>query len=716
MLSSRDRDSPALCAAMSRQDPMPRAGFSTLQPAPLQALPTTPELRGFRVAFAQQHPGESFCFPRCWHRRGFPPNAALPAMGTTPDSHLPCGRAASGGERWEFRGRGMEHRAVSSFPRLGAKPVLGGCAVRGDATSGGSTMLRALPNAAPPVPSRGAEPLPRACGAGKGWGGGGEVTPISLPAPSWFRPALCNARSAAATWVRAGVRGLCLGPRMPRGSGKGRKERNAGREEEEEEAGAVGTLEAAVREARRRAAPSVRDFRYNKQRARLVSRGSELKEGAECILYWMCRDQRVQDNWAFLYAQRLALKQELPLRVCFCLVPTFLDATIRHYGFMLRGLQEVAEECAELDIPFHLLLGCPKDVLPSFVVEHGVGGLVTDFCPLRVPRQWVEEVKERLPEDVPFAQVDAHNIVPCWVTSPKQEYSARTIRAKIHRQLPEFLTEFPPVIRHPHPPPNPPEPIAWDACYSSLQVDRTVTEVAWATPGTAAGLAMLQSFIAKRLKSFGSQRNDPNKAALSNLSPWFHFGQVSTQRAILEVQKHRRAYKESVDAFVEEAVVRRELAENFCYYNENYDSVRGAYDWAQSTLKLHAKDKRPFLYELPQLEQATTHDPLWNAAQLQMVQEGKMHGFLRMYWAKKILEWTRSPEEALQFAIYLNDRYELDGMDPNGYVGCLWSICGIHDQGWKERDVFGKIRYMNYAGCKRKFDVDQFERRYTRCK
>lgn len=141
--------------------------------------------------------------------------------------------------------------------------------------------------------------------------------------------------------------------------------------------------------------------------------------------------------------------------------------------------------------------------------------------------------------------------------------------------------------------------------------------------------------------------------------------------------------------------------------------LTGAYDWAQTTLKLHAKDKRPYLYSLQELEQGTTHDPLWNAAQLQMVQEGKMHGFLRMYWAKKILEWTRSPEEALQFAIYLNDRYELDGRDPNGYVGCLWSICGIHDQGWAERAIFGKIRYMNYAGCKRKFDVDQFERRYA---
>ncbi|XP_076197260.1 deoxyribodipyrimidine photo-lyase-like isoform X2 [Aptenodytes patagonicus] len=512
-------------------------------------------------------------------------------------------------------------------------------------------------------------------------------------------------RPHATTLLRAPARAVL---RMRRGQGKRKAEatelpRVSRRKEEEE----------AVQEARRRAAPSVREFKYNKKRVRLVSQGSDLKDDARCILYWMSRDQRVQDNWAFLYAQRLALKQELPLHVCFCLVPKFLDATIRHYGFMLKGLQEVAEECAELNIPFHLLLGYAKDVLPTFVVEHGVGGLVTDFCPLHLPRQWVEDVRERLPEDVPFAQVDAHNIVPCWVASPKQEYSARTIRGKIHAQLPEFLTEFPPIIRHPYPPSCPAEPIAWEACYSSLQVDRTVEEVEWATPGTAAGLAVLQSFIAERLKSFGSHRNDPNKAALSNLSPWFHFGQVSTQRAILEVQKHRGKYKESVDAFVEEAVVRRELAENFCYYNENYNSVQGAYNWAQTTLKLHAKDKRPFLYELQELEQGTTHDPLWNAAQLQMVQEGKMHGFLRMYWAKKILEWTRSPEEALQFAIYLNDRYELDGRDPNGYVGCLWSICGIHDQGWAERAIFGKIRYMNYAGCKRKFDVGQFERRYA---
>uniref|UniRef100_A0ACB8FBH4 Uncharacterized protein n=1 Tax=Sphaerodactylus townsendi TaxID=933632 RepID=A0ACB8FBH4_9SAUR len=215
--------------------------------------------------------------------------------------------------------------------------------------------------------------------------------------------------------------------------------------------GGTESLAEAVKQTRARTAPSVAEFKYNKKRVRLLSQESELKEGGLGILYWMSRDQRVQDNWALLYAQRLALKQKLPLHVCFCLVPKFLDATIRHFGFMLKGLKEVAEECQELDIPFHLLSGIAKDVLPSFVTKHSIGGVVTDFAPLRVPMQWVQDVRERLPPDVPFVQVDAHNIVPCWVASDKQEYAARTIRRKIHDRLAEFLTEFPPVIRHPFP-------------------------------------------------------------------------------------------------------------------------------------------------------------------------------------------------------------------------------------------------------------------------
>lgn len=337
------------------------------------------------------------------------------------------------------------------------------------------------------------------------------------------------------------------------------------------------------------------------------------------------------------------------------------------------------------------------------------------LSPLRTPMKWVYDVRDKLPKDVPFVQVDAHNIVPCWEASPKQEYGARTIRGKIHNQLSKYLTEFPPVCRHPYPSGAKPEvlPVDWEAAHSSLEVDRTVSTVTWATPGSTGGLRELESFCKRRLKYFGAERNNPNRQALSNLSPWIHFGQISAQRCILTVKKFKAKYKESVDAYIEETIIRRELSDNFCFYNhDNYDSVKGASDWAQKTLEDHADDKREYLYSREKLEKAKTHDDLWNAAQLQMVKEGKMHGFLRMYWAKKILEWTSSPEVALKEALYLNDKYNLDGRDPNGYVGCMWSICGIHDQGWAERAVFGKIRFMNYNGCKRKFDVAEFVRKY----
>lgn len=458
---------------------------------------------------------------------------------------------------------------------------------------------------------------------------------------------------------------------------------------------------------------SVGKFKFNKKRVRVLSKAEEFPDDSGGVIYWMSRDQRVQDNWAMLYAQRLALKLDLPLYVCFCLVPKFLDATIRQFGFMLKGLEEVEKECRKLDISFHLLMGEAKTVLPAFVKEKNIGGVVTDFSPLRMPTKWVEEMAKELPENVPFCQVDAHNIVPCWEASPKLEYSARTIRTKIHNVLSDYLTEFPPVVAHPHKVKAMPEPVDWDTAYNFLEVDRSVGEVDWATPGTTAGYRTLESFCSQRLKYFSSERNNPNKPALSNLSPWIHFGQISVQRCILMVKMFKSKSKDGVDAFVEEAVVRRELADNFCFYNnEFYDSIKGAYKWAQDTLEVHRNDKRPYLYSRQQLEEAKTHDDLWNAAQVQMVREGKMHGFLRMYWAKKILEWTPSPEQALAEAIYLNDKYNLDGRDPNGYVGCMWSICGIHDQGWAERAVFGKIRYMNYDGCKRKFDVAAFVRKY----
>jgi deoxyribodipyrimidine photo-lyase len=246
----------------------------------------------------------------------------------------------------------------------------------------------------------------------------------------------------------------------------------------------------------------------------------------------------------------------------------------------------------------------------------------------------------------------------------------------------------------------------------NLKIDTSVGPVDWMRPGEDAAHRMLRLFIGERLGKYNEQRNDPNAGAVSDLSPYLHFGQISAQRVALEVRQSRKS-KPSRDAFLEELIVRRDLSDNFCYYNEAYDMFEGFPAWAQQSLNVHRNDTRDYIYPIETFEAAQTHDPLWNAAQNEMRTTGKMHGYMRMYWAKKILEWTPSPEEALAIAIYLNDRYELDGRDPNGYTGIAWSIGGVHDRAWGERPVFGKIRYMSYDGCKRKFDVDVYMRKWN---
>uniref|UniRef100_B4MQY9 Deoxyribodipyrimidine photo-lyase n=2 Tax=Drosophila willistoni TaxID=7260 RepID=B4MQY9_DROWI len=458
-------------------------------------------------------------------------------------------------------------------------------------------------------------------------------------------------------------------------------------------------------------ASNIQEFSFKKKRVRILSKVIDVREGCRGgVVYWMSRDGRIQDNWALLFAQRLALKLDLPLAVVFCLVPKFLNATLRHYKFMLGGLKEVEKECRDLNIGFHLLLGPAREELPKFVRDNDIGAVICDFAPLRVPRQWVEDVTKGLPKDVPFTQVDAHNIVPLWVASDKQEYAARTIRNKINSKLGEYLTEFPVVAKHPHGKSS--AKINWTSAYEMLECDKSVDEVEWAQPGYNAACRQLYEFCTRRLGKFHNQRNNPTADALSGLSPWLHFGQISAQRCVLEVKRYAKQHKASTEAFCEETIVRRELADNFCYYNENYDSLKGVTSWAYQSLDAHRKDPRDPCYKLEDLETARTYDDLWNSAQLQLVKEGKMHGFLRMYWGKKILEWTESPEQALEWTILLNDKYSLDGRDPNGYVGCMWSIGGIHDTAWKERPIFGKVRYMNYQGCKRKFDVNAFVARY----
>ncbi|CAH9117247.1 unnamed protein product [Cuscuta europaea] len=435
------------------------------------------------------------------------------------------------------------------------------------------------------------------------------------------------------------------------------------------------------------------------------------------VVYWMFRDQRAKDNWALIHAVDQANRANVPVVVAFNLFDQFLGAKARQLGFMLRGLEKLAHDLqSTLDIPFYLFQGEAVSTIPDFMRKCGASLLVTDFSPLREVRSWKDRICEAVDGSVTIHEVDAHNVVPLWVASGKLEYGARTLRSKINKLLPEYLVEFPTIGS----PMNnkrwalPIHSINWEQLIADVvRKGAEVPELEWCEPGEQAAMEVLMGskygFLTNRLRNYSTDRNNPLKPkALSGLSPYLHFGQISAQRCSLEARKFQKICSKAVDTFLEELIVRRELADNFCYYQPQYDSLLGAWDWARKTLMEHATDKREHIYTREQLEKAQTADPLWNASQLEMVHYGKMHGFMRMYWAKKILEWTSGPEEALTTAMYLNDKYEIDGRDPSGYVGCMWSICGVHDQGWRERPVFGKIRYMNFAGCKRKFDVDGY--------
>lgn len=422
------------------------------------------------------------------------------------------------------------------------------------------------------------------------------------------------------------------------------------------------------------------------------------------VVYWMQRDQRAEDNWALLYAQNLAITKNQPLIVVFNVVPKFLDATIRQYGFMLRGLAEVAEKLEQKHIPFVLLEGDAVENLPHFVKKHKAGALITDFSPLKIVRGWKHKIARQVL--CAFYEVDAHNVVPVWVASPKQEFGAYTIRPKIHKLLPEYLTDLPKLKNHPAKTKLEHKPFNLNKVFKSLEVNEEVAEVDWLTPGEKGAHKVFQRFLHKRFKAYATQRNDPNVEAQSELSPYFHFGQISAQRVAYEVSLMPAS--ESRESYLEELIIRRELSDNFCFYNEHYDSFEGFPEWGKKTLNEHRRDTREYMYSYKQLESAKTHDDLWNAAQKEMVVTGKMHNYMRMYWAKKILEWTPDPETAFKYALKLNDTYELDGRDPNGYVGCAWSIGGLHDRAWGERPVFGKIRYMSYGGAKGKFDIKSY--------
>lgn len=434
---------------------------------------------------------------------------------------------------------------------------------------------------------------------------------------------------------------------------------------------------------------------------RRIFRLNNREYGNGPVIYWMSREQRVTDNWGLWHAQQTALERSAPLLVVFTLADAFAGATLRHYAFMLKGLKQVSERLRGLSIPFEILRGEPADSITRFCSEHGACCVICDFDPLRIKRQWFDGAASEA--TIPFIEVDGHNIVPCRVASTKREFGAYTLRPKIRRLLSEFLVDIPQIVSHPFNSDRKFEQMDISSLLQWISPDNSVAEVSGVASGEEAAVAGLSNFIANGLDGYATRRNDPVGDGQSGLSPWLHFGQISSQRVAFAVAMHGE--NEDTAAFLEELIVRRELSDNFCLHCKDYDSIDAAHDWARRTLEKHRKDARQYLYSRDEFECAETHDPLWNAAQRQMLRAGKMHGYLRMYWAKKILEWSEIPEEAISTAVYLNDRYSLDGRDPNGYAGIAWSVCGVHDRAWGERPVFGSIRYMSHDGCKRKFDV-----------
>ena len=432
---------------------------------------------------------------------------------------------------------------------------------------------------------------------------------------------------------------------------------------------------------------------------------TEVAKG-DFILYWMQSSQRAEYNHALEYAIDQANALKKPLLTVFCLVENYPHANISHYRFLTQGLSETKISLEKRGIGFIVKIAPPTKVIPSLAEAASL--VVVDRDYQRNQREWRTEVAQSI--DCPLIQVESNVVVPVETASQKEEYSAGTIRPKITRIIDDYLRPLRKrrvMYRYEESDGGSIDIADIDDVLRKVRIKSKVSQDIRFKGGAKAARQILRRFIQADLDVFGTLRNDPAHDRLSNMSPYLHFGQISPLEIALEILKTDSPGSET---YLEELIVRRELSMNFVFFNRNYDNIECLPNWAKETLDLHAFDSREYNYSLSEFERAKTHDPYWNAAQKEMTKFGKMHGYMRMYWGKKILEWTDSPEEAYRICVTLNDKYELDGRDPNGYTGVAWCF-GKHDRAWKEREIFGKVRYMNDKGLRRKFDIEEYVKR-----
>ena len=444
-----------------------------------------------------------------------------------------------------------------------------------------------------------------------------------------------------------------------------------------------------------------------------VRRGVPKPDG-KCVLYWMQRAQRSHDNPALDLTVQIANALALPVIVFFSVVDNYPHANLRHYYFMQQGLRETELELAEREIAF-VVRRPPENSVEQFAAEVKAAVIIGDENPLRFMRAKREKLARAIA--LPYLTVDADVVVPSALLE-KSQYAAHTARPRLEilRDLwlkpcantypmkkwhaRRFLRSY---------------PLDEDITAGWKNLDRSIKPVEQWHGGEQTARKRLRWFLANAFHGYAKNRNEPSVDGTTKLSPYLHFGQISPLTLALEAQKAFQAGKagaEDLDSLFNELLIWRELAVNFVTHNEHYDSWACAEPWALQTIREHAEDRRDKLYSLDQLRAAQTHDDLWNAAQQQMLQEGWMHNRLRMYWAKKILEWSPNIATAYEHAVILNDTYFLDGRDANGYAGIAWSIVGKFDRPWFERPVFGKIRYMSRESTGKKFNSGAYIARY----
>jgi deoxyribodipyrimidine photo-lyase len=373
---------------------------------------------------------------------------------------------------------------------------------------------------------------------------------------------------------------------------------------------------------------------------------------------------------------------------------------------MLEGLSETQLALTKRKIKLVVQRGSPDKVIIKLAQNASL--VVCDRGYLKLQKVWRKHVAEAIP--CQLIQVETDVVVPVNLVSGKAEYAARTIRPKIHKRLEHFLIDLEPMklqhsslhldvasldLKYP------------DEVAKSLRLEQNVSSVSqFFQGGSKRAKKVFDDFLANRFGYYRKNRNQPQSNDTSFMGMYLHFGQISPLY-LAQMVRFSGGQQDDIEAFLEELIVRRELAMNFVNFTEDYDQYSAIPGWAKKTLAEHKHDKREYLYSLEELEGAHTHDPYWNAAMNEMRRSGYMHNYMRMYWGKKILEWSQSPEAAFETALYLNNKYFLDGRDANSFAGVAWCF-GLHDRPWQERAIFGTVRYMNAAGLRRKADPDAY--------